>query len=1376
MTRFKSNNAGTQQKSRAMLRLEAFLKPRLARSAASELRRKSLRPGEESEDPELAPAEHRLQQLRLFRQRQMEDAAGIGRRSARALKDVTMPGQLNWVPIGPAGVERGQAPLQPVVSGRMKGIAAAPGGNRVYVATANGGVWYSGDTGKTWRPLMDQINFFPAPVGAVNDTDSLACGAIALVPGAGNSNDKIYLGTGEGDGMTDSYLGVGPLMSPDGGTTWVRETANPSLTGQGFYAIVVDPDDPERAVAGTSIGVYVREPAGGGTYQWNRKGLNGLRVTGLVVSKGKGGKRFHASVWSDKVYVSADGNNWNGLSNGFPTNRIGRIAVAACPHNADVVYALIAFDWPDPGTATAADPLAGNFHSVQRLDHGFDGKWYVVNGVPTTLFGVDTVGKHGQGNYDNVIQVAPNNENRIYVGGSGIDIGLGFAAAIYRCDITVTQAAGVLTLNVAAPVHLGDPVHADVHALVFVPGDPDKLWAGTDGGAYFTNQAAGGTGNIFESKNKGLQTLTINYLANHPTEEEVLFCGAQDNGGLRYAGENIWLHSSYGDGGYYAVNWDNPAKVISSYHSNHLRYNDVGGNRAPGAGYGNENAVDVQIQMDAAGKVAIESVLFYAPLANVPPQTGLPAPQKTAQANMLAFGTERPWISIDFGRNWFPIPSGAAGNLAQYNADVALLNVGLASNAQVSALAFINSTSLLVGMTNGRVFRFNDTSANNNWSTVTNPPIRLDTQPGGLPAGNEITDFAVDPTNANRFYVSLGGTIGGGNGHQHIWFYNGASWSAVSGNGATALLDVHFNAIIINPLNANQLFAGSDIGAWMSNDAGANWAPFSNGLPETPVMDLNISVRNLGGGNNLMLLRASTYGRGVFECDISPGLAATPPVQVYLRDNFLDRGRFPTRTGVNNPLNPGNNIPDLDTPDIKVDVPDANGVYQFAPGQSISPGQFYLDLVDKSQQLPVAATGTITSRVYVQVHNRGISPANNVLVMLLIQEITGPAMPNLPAGYDVNLKAGIPITTGGWKTVGIQLAQGVQAGYPKVISFDLPSSLLPAHGTLGGGKNLALVALLHHAQSDVFSANAVAIDPATANNVTLADRKITVKQVKAVQSAAIPSSPPRLPLADYVAIPASATAPEAAYDAFLGMAFRINDGLFNQLAMSRLAQIMSNRGFDGAQTNPDPKLLLFADTITIDADTSLTAGMPLTWFARRKITISKTLNAKGLGAPRAGDGDFGGAGGGGATSAGKKCSVPRSNPAIDMAIGGGIGANAGANLDLAWASRALLMLPFCKGAGAGGDDGANLGGLGGGIVVLCAPVIEFAGDGKIDAAGANGAANAGGGGGGLIVLIAGEIIGLVDSGATPNVIVAGGTSSGTGGAGGAGLLLRKVFR
>jgi hypothetical protein len=50
-----------------------------------------------------------------------------------------------WTPLGPSVLRKGQAANRPAVSGRVPGIAVAVGGMRVYVASANGGVWRSDD-------------------------------------------------------------------------------------------------------------------------------------------------------------------------------------------------------------------------------------------------------------------------------------------------------------------------------------------------------------------------------------------------------------------------------------------------------------------------------------------------------------------------------------------------------------------------------------------------------------------------------------------------------------------------------------------------------------------------------------------------------------------------------------------------------------------------------------------------------------------------------------------------------------------------------------------------------------------------------------------------------------------------------------------------------------------------------------------------------------------------------------------------------------------------------------------------------------------------------------------------------------------------------
>ena len=57
----------------------------------------------------------------------------------------------------------------------------------------------------------------------------------------------------------------------------------------------------------------------------------------------------------------------------------------------------------------------------------------------------------------------------------------------------------------------------------------------------------------------------------------------------------------------------------------------------------------------------------------------------------------------------------------------------------------------------------------------------------------------------------------------------GESRSGVA--GATHLLDVEHNALAVDWTAPSNLYVGADIGVWHSPDAGANWTPLENGLP-----------------------------------------------------------------------------------------------------------------------------------------------------------------------------------------------------------------------------------------------------------------------------------------------------------------------------------------------------------------------------------------------------------------------------------------------------------------------------------------------------------------------------------------------------------------
>jgi hypothetical protein len=83
------------------------------------------------------------------------------------------------------------------------------------------------------------------------------------------------------------------------------------------------------------------------------------------------------------------------------------------------------------------------------------------------------------------------------------------------------------------------------------------------------------------------------------------------------------------------------------------------------------------------------------------------------------------------------------------------------------------------------------------------------------------------------------------------------------------LPDVPFNCILIDSANANILYAGCDLGVYVSPDRGANWYDYSNGLWDaTYVMDIVFAPGNK--------LRAVTHGKGIFETDRWDGNLVLP--------------------------------------------------------------------------------------------------------------------------------------------------------------------------------------------------------------------------------------------------------------------------------------------------------------------------------------------------------------------------------------------------------------------------------------------------------------------------------------------------------------------
>jgi photosystem II stability/assembly factor-like uncharacterized protein len=120
-------------------------------------------------------------------------------------------------------------PIGPYRGGRVGAVAGDPVKQLVfYFGAVNGGVWKTTNAGQSWTNITDY------------KSDISSVGAIAVAPSDPN---VIYVGTGEKDLREDLTYGTGVYRSTDGGQTWaslgLRETHQ-------IGNIRIDPRNPDR--------------------------------------------------------------------------------------------------------------------------------------------------------------------------------------------------------------------------------------------------------------------------------------------------------------------------------------------------------------------------------------------------------------------------------------------------------------------------------------------------------------------------------------------------------------------------------------------------------------------------------------------------------------------------------------------------------------------------------------------------------------------------------------------------------------------------------------------------------------------------------------------------------------------------------------------------------------------------------------------------------------------------------------------------------------------------------------------------------------------------------------------------------------------------
>jgi hypothetical protein len=805
-----------------------------------------------------------------------------------------------WTPIGPQPTS---SSIFGETSGRVNALAVDPcdsSGNTIYAGGAQGGVWKTTNGGTNWAPLTDsQLSI---------STGSIALDPV-LADCTGGHTGSIYYGTGEENFAFDSFYGAGVLVSHDGGTTWTKDNTFVTVTsgtpstitptnqvaaGPFIGSIAVDP-----ATSGTTqlllAGIQgISDTANSGVWLSTDGGASGnatpadwVRVlptssmsaandyaTGVAFdptdSSGNTvyaalGIPFCASSTCDEagdeeldngVYKSSNARagadmTWTRLT-GLDT-----AASAAGINSADYGRITIATG-PGPSANSGPGELIVTIADITTSSEDLLGVFESTDGGSTfTALSNTPAFCNAQCFYDMAAIISPTNPKEIFLGGGPAAIGgpdpancganfpggSGISAAILSTN------GGSTWNDISCDNSSGTFIHVDTHAFAFDPNlNSGTFLIGNDGGVWASSNVATGPAGAQTWTNLNTTlNLTQFYPGNsiHPSNPEVGFAGAQDNGTQMFSGDLNWANTNAcGDGGWTAIDPSTPSTVYAACE-------DVGQE-----GIVNKNQLDGIPGTDDDNWVILDTPAMDADNANFVPPLVL---DPSASQN-LYFGTYRVWQSTNGGISWSTISQDLTGFTTNPDCGGGVCVVTSLSVAPNS------SNTVYVGTDIGEMW----VSTNATSATPTFTEIDQANTPGRV-----VTQVVASPANASVAFAAFSGFSGFSDtvGHLFESMNGGASWTDISCHTSncgspltTDLPNTPVNDVVVDPndVTNNTLYVATDVGVFATTNGGTSWSELASGLPQVECTSLKLD-------NTARVLRVGTHGRGDWDLQL-PGL------------------------------------------------------------------------------------------------------------------------------------------------------------------------------------------------------------------------------------------------------------------------------------------------------------------------------------------------------------------------------------------------------------------------------------------------------------------------------------------------------------------------
>ena len=761
-----------------------------------------------------------------------------------------------------------------------------------YMGTTGGGLWKTDDMGITWRNISD--GYFKT--GSV--------GAIAV---ADNDPNVVYVGMGEHAvrGVM-THHGDGVYKSTDAGKSWKR--IGLELT-QHISRIIVDPKNPNIVLVAAQGALYSQSPQRG-VFKTTDGGATWKNV--LFVDNKTGASELSMDMNNPRIIYAAMWEHgrlpWKVISGGpgsglYKSNDAGETwekLKDGLPEEMGKMSIAVSRSNPEKVYAlieSDSDKEAGGLF----VSSNGGKKWSRITNdhrlVQRAWYYIE-------------LFIDPKNENTIYV----------LSASAMR-----SNDAGKTWETLSG-------THGDYHDLWINPSDSNNFVISNDGGAAITFN--GGRSWSTQANMPTAQFYRINVDNQFPYR---IYGGQQDNTSVSIASRELnsggispasWTYSAGGESAFLAFNPDDPRYVMGDSYQGTIEVFDIKAQAGT-----NVMAAPIQyLGMDA--KDIKYRFNWNAPII-----------WSKHEPNTFYHGSQHVLKTMDMGRSWKEISPDLTRNEKEKQGK----GGGPFTNEAVGAenygtLAYIIESPhekgvLWTGSDDGVVSVTRDGGAN--WKNVT---------PKGL-AECLINAIEISPFDKATAYVAT--TRYKFNDHAPGLYKTtdyGNSWTKIT-NGLPA--NAFARVVREDDVRKDLLFAGTELGLFISWNGGKDWSPFQLNLPVTPITDLRVHKGNL---------IAATSGRSYWVLDDlsiirqykkDPAFALYQPSNTYLTNGGSELDSTDEEfTGANRlrGVNPASGVvvyyqlPELKkTDEISLEIKDAAGVVVHTYSSKAVEGQLRWD-------------------------------------------------------------------------------------------------------------------------------------------------------------------------------------------------------------------------------------------------------------------------------------------------------------------------------------------------------------------------------------------------------------------------------------------------